>query len=50
MIRGKKIIVNAKQSINIGFHLEIKVECREVGSIKADLNLATNLKKTEVWW
>lgn len=44
--QGKKITVNAKQIINTGFHLEIKVECREVGSIKkADLTLATNLKK-----
>lgn len=45
LIREKKIIVNAKQSINTGFHLEMKVECREVSSInKADLTLATNLK------
>lgn len=46
----KRISVNAKQSVisvnaKTWYHLEIKVECREVSSInKADLTLATNLK------
>lgn len=45
----KRISVNAKQSVisvnaKTWHHLEIKVECREVSSNKADLTLATNLK------